>query len=69
MRRLDLGRTTVPVAYRLDLSGASGYFVSQSVQLRDKDIILVTNAESVSFSKLVQIMRGWPGSTMISADP
>ena len=61
LRHLDPGRTTVPIAYRLDLSGASGYFISQSVQLRDKDIILVTNAESVSFSKLVQIMRGVAG--------
>lgn len=61
LRHLAPERTTVPVAYRLDLSGASGYFISQSVELRDKDIILVTNAESVSFSKLVQIMRGVAG--------
>ncbi len=61
LRRLDVGRNTVPVAYRLDLRGASGYFVSQSVQLRDKDIVLITNAESVSFGKLVQIMRGVAG--------
>lgn len=61
LRHLDLGRTTVPVAYHLDLRGASGYFVSQSVELRNKDMILVTNAESASFSKLVQIMRGVAG--------
>ncbi len=61
LKQLDPGRITVPVAYRLDLRNAAGYFISQSVELRDKDIVLVTNAESVSFSKLVQIMRGVAG--------
>jgi polysaccharide export outer membrane protein len=61
LRKLGAGRDTVPVAYHLDLRGASGYFVSQSVQMRDKDLVLITNAESVGFSKLVQIMRGVAG--------
>ena len=61
LKQFDPERTTAPVAYRLNLRDASGYFISQSVELRDKDIVLVTNAESVSFSKLVQIMRGVAG--------
>ena len=61
LKRLGARQADVAVAYHLNLRGASGYFVSQSVQMRDKDIVLVANAESVSFSKLVQIMRGVAG--------
>ena len=61
LRKFESGRGTVPVAYHLDLRGASGYFISQSVQMRDKDLVLITNAESVGFAKLVQIMRGVAG--------
>jgi polysaccharide export outer membrane protein len=51
----------VPVIYHLDLRAASGYFLSQSVQMRDKDTVLITNADAVELSKAVQIMRGIAG--------
>ncbi|RYC30753.1 polysaccharide export protein [Lichenibacterium minor] len=51
----------VPVVYHLDLRAASGYFIGQSVQMRDKDTVLITNADAVELSKAVQIMRGIAG--------
>ncbi len=61
LRTLPAGAGAVPVAYHLDLRGASGYFVSQSVQLHDKDAVLIANAATVELSKVVQIMRGIAG--------
>ena len=61
-RLLDAGAAQIPVAYHLNLRGASGYFTSQSVQMRDKDVVLITNAESVQFSKLMTIVRTIAGS-------
>lgn len=51
----------VPVIYHLDLRAASGYFISQQVQMRDKDTVLITNADAVELAKAVQIMRGIAG--------
>ena len=70
LRRLDVGRNTVPVAYRLDLRGASGYFVSQSVQLRDKDIVPHhQRRECIVRQNSCRSCGALPGSTMISAAP
>lgn len=60
-KTLDRGAAVVPVAYHLDLRGASGYFVSQLVQMRDKDVVLFSNAESAQLSKAVGILRGIAG--------
>ncbi len=51
----------VPVAYRLDLRRAGGYFISQAVQMRDKDVVLVTNADATQLAKLLAIVRGITG--------
>ena len=61
LAKLGTGDGSIPVAYHLDLSAASGYFVSQSVQLRDKDTVLIANAPAVELGKVVQIMRGVAG--------
>ena len=61
LRPFDGKAGPVPVIYHLDLRGAAGYFVGQSVQLRDKDAIMIANAVGVELSKAVQIMRGIAG--------
>ncbi len=61
LKTLDAKAEAVPVIYHLDLRGAAGYFVSQAVQMRDKDTVLIANAEAVELSKAVQIMRGVAG--------
>lgn len=60
-RKLATEPAVVPVAYHLNLRGASGYFISQSVQMRDKDVVLVTNADSVQLSKFLAIVKDIAG--------
>lgn len=50
-----------PILYRLGLRDAEGYFLAQAVQLRDKDVILVTNAETTQLQKLLSVVRGFTG--------
>lgn len=61
LKALDPKAARVPVIYHLDLRAAAGYFVSQSVEMRDRDTVLIANAEAVELSKAVQIMRGIAG--------
>jgi polysaccharide export outer membrane protein len=51
----------VPILYQIGLKGAEGYFYAQSIQMRDKDLILVTNAEATQLQKLLVITRGITG--------
>ncbi|HVX35196.1 polysaccharide biosynthesis/export family protein [Hyphomicrobium sp.] len=51
----------VPVLYRVDLRSAEGYFLAQSVQMRDKDVILITNAEATQLTKALALVRGFTG--------
>jgi polysaccharide biosynthesis/export protein len=51
----------VPILYRIGLRGAEGYFFAQAVQMRDKDVILVTNAETTQILKLLAVVRGFTG--------
>jgi polysaccharide export outer membrane protein len=49
----------VPVLYQIDMRDARGYFLTQSVEMRDKDVLLVTNAEVTQLDKaLITIGRG-----------
>jgi polysaccharide export outer membrane protein len=51
----------VPILYRIGLDEAGGVFLGQSVQLRDKDVVLVTNAEPTQLQKFLAIVRGFTG--------
>jgi hypothetical protein len=35
--------------------------MGQSIQLRDKDVVLITNAESAQLQKLIAVVRGFTG--------
>lgn len=61
LKALDGAPDPMPVIYHLDLRVAAGYFLAQTVQMRDKDTVLITNADAVELSKAVQIMRGIAG--------
>jgi polysaccharide biosynthesis/export protein len=50
-----------PVAYHVNLRQAQGYFLSQAVQMRDKDTILVTDAAAVELQKMLGIARNISG--------
>lgn len=51
----------VPVLYRVGLRDAEGYFLAQAMQIRDKDVVLVTNAEATQLQKLLVLIRGFTG--------
>jgi len=51
----------VPVLYQITLTDAGGYFHAQAIQMRDKDVVLVTNAESTQLQKLLTLARGVSG--------
>lgn len=50
-----------PVAYHLDLRHGAGYFLAQSIQMRDKDVVLMTNADSVQLQKIFAVVRNVTG--------
>lgn len=51
-----LKQSFVPVAYHLSLRDADAYFLARRFEMRDKDILLVTNAPLTEVSKLSQLI-------------
>ena len=51
----------VPILYRAGLRNADGYFLAQAVQMRDKDVILISNAETTQLQKALTVVRGFTG--------
>lgn len=45
----------VPVIYRLNLRDARGYFLAQSIQVRNRDMIYVANAPLNELQKVIQL--------------
>jgi hypothetical protein len=43
------------------LRDAEGYFLSQSIQMRDKDVLLIANAEATQIQKMLNLVRGVTG--------
>jgi polysaccharide export outer membrane protein len=56
--QLPADEKPVHVALRLDLSSASGYVLAQQTLMRDKDLILLTNAKGTQLLKLFGLVRG-----------
>lgn len=54
-------QTPLPVAYRLDLRHGDGYFLAQQIPMRDKDVILMTNANEVELQKIFGVVRDVTG--------
>jgi len=51
----------VQMVYRVDLTQAGGYFAAQNLTLRNKDIILVSNAEATQAQKVLTLLRSITG--------
>lgn len=51
----------LPVAYHLDLRRGGGYFLAQAVQVHDKDVIVMTDADSDQLQKILALVRGVTG--------
>jgi polysaccharide biosynthesis/export protein len=50
------GNAAVPVLFQADLREPRDYFLAQSFQMHDKDIVYVANAETVQLDKLLRII-------------
>jgi polysaccharide export outer membrane protein len=46
----------VPVIYRLDFNKPESFFLSQSFQMRDKDVIYVANHPAAELSKFLTLI-------------
>jgi polysaccharide export outer membrane protein len=51
----------VPIMYRIDMRDADTYFLAQAVQMRDKDVVLVTNSTTTQLAKMVAVVKGFTG--------
>jgi polysaccharide biosynthesis/export protein len=47
---------TVPVVYSVSFSDPAGYFLATKMQMRNKDVIFVANAQSVEITKFTQFV-------------
>jgi polysaccharide export outer membrane protein len=47
----------IPVVFRANLRQPEAYFLSQSFEMSDKDVVYAANTESVQFSKLLNIFQ------------
>jgi polysaccharide export outer membrane protein len=54
-------RRFVPVLYRIAFNESDGYFLSQAIELRDKDVVLITNSEVTQMQKVLAVVRGVTG--------
>jgi len=50
------GHRQVPVVYKLNLRDPKGFFVSRFFEMRDKDILYVSNHPTAEFGKFLQII-------------
>jgi polysaccharide export outer membrane protein len=56
------GEEPVPVVYRIDLAQAGSYLLAQQISMRDKDVVLITTAESAQFLKVMQVINSITGA-------
>jgi polysaccharide export outer membrane protein len=49
----------VPVMYHIRMREAEGYFVAQAIKMRDKDVVLITNAPTTQLNKIMTVVRGF----------
>jgi len=56
-RLVDGHEVAVPTIYRLNLLDPRGYFVVQQFTMHEKDVLLIANARSAQFAKLVTLLN------------
>lgn len=49
--------TSVPTIYRLNLLDPRSYFIASRFRMQDDDVVLIANARSAQFAKLVQMLN------------
>jgi polysaccharide export outer membrane protein len=58
----DLSGPQTRMIYRIDLTQSGGYFFAQNIALRDKDIVLVANAQTAQIQKAMTLLRAFTGA-------
>lgn len=58
---------TIPVIYRVNLRDPQGYFLATKFPMYDKDILFVSNAQSVEITKFLQLLQ-LTGNTITDVD-
>jgi polysaccharide export outer membrane protein len=53
------GAVLVPVIFSINLRDPGAFFLATKVQMRNNDIIFVSNARSVEITKVLQYIRVW----------
>lgn len=56
------GDASVPIAYRVDMTQADGYFFAQQLRLRDKDVVLLATSQMAQFLKVMAVIRSLTGT-------
>lgn len=56
-------RSEVPAIYRVDLRDPAGYFAARNFMMRDKDILFVSNAQSVELIKFLSVLNSISATT------
>ncbi|MCA9457320.1 MAG: polysaccharide export protein [Nitrospira sp.] len=59
----DLMASDIPVVYRLNLRDPDGFFMAQKFEVNDDDLIYIANAESVEFTKFLNIVSATANTT------
>ncbi|WP_420335684.1 polysaccharide biosynthesis/export family protein [Roseibium sp.] len=57
MSTFDSRDQKIPTIYRTSFRDPSGFFVSQRFELRDKDVIYISNADSVELIKFLDVLN------------
>ena len=57
MANFDSGDHMIPTIYRTSFRDPSGFFVSQRFNLRDRDVIYISNADSVELIKFLEVLN------------
>jgi polysaccharide biosynthesis/export protein len=62
LEKFDPDATAIPTIYRTNLRDPSGFFLAQTFQLRNKDVLYVSNSDSVELIKFLTVLDAVSGT-------
>jgi polysaccharide biosynthesis/export protein len=60
--KFDPNASAIPTIYRTNLRDPSGFFLAQTFQLRNKDVLYVSNSDSVELVKFLTVLDAVSGT-------
>ena len=61
------GSPSVPVIYGFNTRDSTGFFLASKTFMRDKDVLYISNAPYVEYSKVFDILRSHVGAAAASS--